>query len=600
MIELIHRSRRWLAARRARARWASVLAGATASAILYSLCGRMEAPLFALSFVGLIPWLFGLERARTWRQAALAGAIMSAAFVVWVFPWFPEAAQRYSGSPSIVLWLIMIAAAPLIEPQFIVYAVVRHLMRRDRGRLAALLGALAGAFAYAGAELALPKLFFDTLGMALHPSLYLRQAADLAGVHGLTILVILVNESAFLAIRRLLPPAPSGGLSASNDDPGSAASSTLLQRLKGPALPAFGAAAALLAATFIYGGLRLAAVEARSRAPGRSIGFVQANITNYDRLRAEKGAFETVRMVLDTHYDLSDQILARGKADVIVWPETVYPTTLGSPKSEAGEAFDKEILDFARDRGIPLVLGAYDTDGEREFNAAFFLSPRKAEPPSITSYRKRMLFPLTEWVPPAIDSEELRAWLPWAGRWHRGPGPKVIPLDLPGGERASVLPLLCYDVLFPDFVADAAALGADIIITLSNDSWFPDERAPRLHLISAAFRSIETRLPQVRATNSGISAVISPSGAISSETRWARREAVSATVPAIERMVTPAVAARRWIMPALLGAALLLVGRALVRARSLPENKDGEGRANDPRRRQRRSRTAKTTGTRIK
>jgi apolipoprotein N-acyltransferase len=331
--------------------------------------------------------------------------------------------------------------------------------------------------------------------------------------------------------------------------------------------PALTGAAALVGATLLYGHLRLAAVEARTRPQEISIGLVQANITNYDRLRAEKGAFETVRMVLDTHYALSDELLAREKADVIVWPETVYPTTFGSAKSEAGEAFDNEIIDFAKSRGVPLVFGAYDTDGQSEYNAAFFLSAREGARADFPAYRKRMLFPLTEWVPPILDSETLREWLPWTGRWQRGPGPKVIPLDLPGGERASIMPLICYDVLFSDFVADAAALGADLIITLSNDSWFPDERAPRMHLVAAAFRSIETRLPQVRATNSGVSAVISPAGSILRETRWAKREALSASVPMIDRMVTPAVAFRRWLTPALLGAALLLVGRALVRGR---------------------------------
>jgi len=575
MIDHYKRLRRWLTARKARARWASVLAGAAATGVVFGLCGSMEAPWLWLSFIGLTPWLLGLDRTRTWAQAALAGAVMSAAFVVALFPWFPEAAQRYSGTSAFFLWIIMIAAAPLIEPQFVVFAIVRHLMRRDPGPFSAPLAAIAGAGAYAGAELLLPKLFFDTLGMSLYPSVYLRQAADLAGVHGLTILIIVVNECVLAAVRRGIPrPSPE---------------SPKPRRWQDGPIPAIAGAAALVSATFLYGHLRLAAVEARTRPQGISIGLVQANITNYDRLRAEKGAFETVRMVLDTHYALSDELLAHQKADVIVWPETVYPTTFGSAKSEAGEAFDNEIIDFAKSRGIPLVFGAYDTDGQREYNAAFFLSAQDGARAESPAYRKRMLFPLTEWVPPILDSEELRAWLPWTGHWQRGPGPKVIPLELPGGERASVLPLICYDVLFSDFVADAAALGADLIITLSNDSWFPDDRAPKMHLVAAAFRSIETRLPQVRSTNSGISAVISPAGSILRETRWAKREALSASVPMIDRMVTPAVAFRRWFMPALLGAALLLVGRALVRGTRGTREKNAP---DDPAPRQRRKRKA--------
>src|SRR5262249_24767107 len=157
---------------------------------------------------------------------------------------------------------------------------------------------------------------------------------------------------------------------------------------------------------------------------------------------------------------------------------------------------------------VPLVFGAYDVEAGREFNAAFFLTASADNRVSSSAYRKRMLFPLTEWVPDALDADWLRRALPWTGRWSRGPGPEVIKIALPDGRSISVVPLICYDVLFPGFVASAARRDADLIVTLSNDSWFPDERAPKLHLISAAFRSIETRLPQVRATNSGISAMI--------------------------------------------------------------------------------------------
>jgi len=51
-------------------------------------------------------------------------------------------------------------------------------------------------------------------------------------------------------------------------------------------------------------------------------------------------------------------------------------------------------------------------------------------------------------------------------------------------------------------------------MTLSNDSWLADGDGARLHLIVSVFRSIETRRPQVRATTTGISAVITPTGEV--------------------------------------------------------------------------------------
>lgn len=537
MMALPQPLRRWLAARPARSRRAFLLGGAAFAALLLGLYSRVEAPWFALGFVALVPWLLALDRATSAIEAAGAGAVMSVAFVAAVFPWFPGAVQSYAGASPLVVWLILLVLAPVLEPQFICCALARYLGRRAAGRFARLRAALAAACAYVGAELLLPKLFFDTLGQGLYPSLHLRQAADIAGVHGLTLLLLLANEGVAAAIvdvrrsRALRSLAPLAG------------------------------ALALVLAGLAYGAYRAAQVDAQSRAaPGPIVGLVQANITSYDKLRAERGAFETVRLILDTHLALSDEIGGRARPDLIVWPETVYPTTFGSPRSEAGAAFDEEIAAFGASRGVPLVFGAYDAEGPREYNAAFFLSPTPGARPAISVYRKRMLFPLTEWVPEPLDSQWLREALPWTGHWTRGPGPRVVDIPLAGGKRVSVAPLICYDVLFPELVAEAAGMGADLIVTLSNDSWFPDARAPRLHLISAAFRSIETRLPQVRATNSGISAVISPTGEITATTRWNERETLVASLAGPARS-GPLLSGAAWRGPALLVAALLLALR---------------------------------------
>jgi apolipoprotein N-acyltransferase len=578
----LERLRRWLSRRPSRSRRLSLLGGALASALLFAFYSRAESPLFVLGFVALVPWLFALDRAASTREAAAAGALQSAAFVAAVFPWFPEAAHRYSQASPILLWLVMLVAAPLLEPQFVTLAVVRHLVKRAPGRFPVLQAAMAGACVYVGTELFVPKLFFDTLGLGLHPSAALRQVADIAGVHGLSLVLVLVNEGIAASLHRY------AGARAAR------ATETTLERAtarKRIAVP-LAASIALLLGCFGYGFFRYAEVAARDGEGGHVVGIVQANITNYDKLRAEKGAFETVRTILDTHYALSDEIRAQKEVDLLLWPETVYPTTYGAPKSEAGAAFDAEIAAFAQKRGVPLVFGAYDTEAGREFNAAFFLTTDSARP-AASVYRKRMLFPLTEWVPASIDGPWLREALPWTGHWQRGPGPQIVPITLRGGERVSVVPLICYDVLFPAFVAEAAAMGADFIVTLSNDSWFPDERAPRLHLVSAAFRSIETRLSQVRATNSGISAMIMPTGEIIAETRWAARQTLITRLPKSGRMTPPAMTLGPYLGPVTLAAALLFALSAIVRHRGAPKDE-----AQEPPQRRRKKR--KYAGTRPK
>lgn len=552
------RLRRLWRAKRLRDRLLVLSLGALASAFLSALMGRTEGLSFVFCFVALVPWLIVQERALRLRDAALAGLFMSVAFVAIVFPWFPEAVAAYAGTSSLLLWPLFLLLAPVLQPQFLVFALVRWAVRSKAPPEASLSGSfsasfvasLAAAAAYVGVELVFPKLFSDTVALGLHPSTYLRQAADLAGVHGLSFVVILVNEGLTLSLL-CLASRPQGA------------------RFSRSALPAALAFAAVLA-LFGYGRARLAALAGGGERPAITVGIVQANITNYDKLRAEKGAYETVRTVLDTHFALSDELRARSAPDLLVWPETVYPTTFGAPKSEAGAAFDEEIGAYVAKTGVPLVFGAYEGAGDDEYNAAFFLTPATDGKVGRASYRKHMLFPLTEWVPEALDSEALRSVLPWAGRWKRGPGAEVVRVGLSGRDDLLVAPLICYDVVFPGAVAEAAAKGAELLVTLSNDSWFPDGRAPQLHLVSAAFRSIETRLPQVHATNSGISAFISPDGEILARTRFAARETLAHRIQRGPRTVTPMVAFGFLLAPLLLALSAFLVGRAFwLRARDV-------------------------------
>jgi apolipoprotein N-acyltransferase len=130
-------------------------------------------------------------------------------------------------------------------------------------------------------------------------------------------------------------------------------------------------------------------------------------------------------------------------------------------------------------------------------------------------------------VPLWLDSDAVRTWLPWLGTWRAGDGAHVMPLRLTGGRSIRVAPLICYDAVFPSLAISAVRDGAELILTLSNDSWFASGNGPRLHLVVSAFRSLETRRPQVRVTNTGISAVITATGelrdVIPVDTRAVRR-----------------------------------------------------------------------------
>lgn len=512
-------------------RWRS-LAGILATAALLGLYAR-GGPAWGLGFVALVPWLLVLDGDRKTLAVLANAALMSIAFVAAVFYWFGAAIGAYIGVGAATTTAVLLVFAPLVQPQFIAFALVRQWAGRRYGPL---LRALAAASAWVACEWLVAKPLGDTLGHGLFPSAVLRQIADLGGAAGITLLLLLVNEAIALAIE---------------------------QRKRGvrvlvrPLL----LAAVILSCMAGYGVARRASVQASAvdDAPKLRVAMIQASITDYERLRKEMGGYAVVRHVLDTHYALSWSALRDHGADVLLWSETVYPTTYGHARSEDGAALDREIQGFVDAAGVPLVFGTYDLDAQGEYNAAAFLEPGKG---LLGVYRKTFPFPLTEHVPDWLDGPRLRSWLPWTGGWQPGNGARVLPLRSADGREVNVVPLICLDDVHTDLAIDGARLGAQAIVGLSNDSWFTSYPVgARLHLAVAAFRSIETRLPQVRVTTNGFSAIIDETGEVLANTSIGDQAVLTGIISARDPSPTLMVRWGDWVGRA--GVVLLLALAAL-------------------------------------
>lgn len=515
-------------------------AGVFASALLFALYAKGGFA-WPLGFVVLVPWLRALDAAPTAFAALRGGLLMAIGFVAAVLWWFGSAIAGYLGLPDIGGVAVVLAVSPLLQPQFLAFALVRHLAGRRHG---VAVRALAGACAWVATEWLVPKLLGDTLGHGLLPSATLRQAADLGGAAGLTFVLVLANEAFALAWAR-------------RRDGVRAAARPLAFAL------------ALPLALAGYGALRLASLpQAGADAPRLRVGMVQSNIVDYERLRREMGAYAVVRTVLDTHYLTSREAVIDHHVDALLWSETVFPTTFAHPKSADGEALDDEIRSFAVAAGVPLVFGTYDRDPDGEYNAAAFVDARGDVQ---GFYRKTRLFLFTEYVPPWLDGPTLRRLLPWAGTWRPGDGARVFPLRLRDGREVPVAPLICLDDVDPGLAVDGARKGAQVLLGLSNDSWFtahPD--GARLHLAVATFRSLETRLPQLRVTNNGVSAVIDPTGEVRQRTAMGEQALLVGDVAPMPPPATLMVRWGDWVGRTGAGLLLVLALWSMLRARRTP------------------------------
>jgi len=510
-------------------------AAAVATSALLAFAYARGGAGWVLGFVALAPWLRALDACASLKRTLALAWAMTVAYTLAVFAWFGGAIGEFTHWGEAAGLALLLVAALLFQPQLLAFAIARH-AARHRGRVPR---AAVAACAWVAAEWLFPRLLGDTLGHGLYPSRLLRQAADLGGATGLTLALLLANE----AVAAALAQRHAGR-----------------RAILGP-LAAAAAVPALLAA---YGVVALASLPAASGKPLR-VGLVQSNIADYERLRREIGAAAVVRRVLDTHFAMSYDAVERQHADAVLWSETVYPTTFGHPKSEAGEALDQEIQSIVNAAGVPFVFGTYDVDEAGEYNAAAFVEPNRG---LLGFYRKTRLFPLTEAVPAWLDGPVLRRWLPWAGTWKPGNGARLLPLRLAGGREIPVLPLICLDDVDAGLAIDGARLGGQVILTMSNDAWFSAHpQGAALHEAVAAFRSVETRLPQFRVTTNGYSAVIDSTGSVLAGTRMGAQALAVGDLPARTPPRTLMVAWGDWVGRAAAGLLALLAAFAALRRR---------------------------------
>ncbi len=192
---------------------------------------------------------------------------------------------------------------------------------------------------------------------------------------------------------------------------------------------------------------------------------------------------------------------AADEAELVLWPETAVPTFYG----RVGERLN-ELGREMEGRGTRVVTGVFTAEGDtgRYYNAVRPLGV------GAIAYRKQRLVPFGEYMP-------MRGALQFLERYIEIPmsdiaaGRSGQPALKPGDFRIGAS--VCYEAAYPGVMRRLAARST-LLVNVSNDGWFGDSTAPHQHLQIARLRSLETARPMLRATNTGISAIIDHRGTV--------------------------------------------------------------------------------------
>lgn len=319
-----------------------------------------------------------------------------------------------------------------------------------------------------------PKLWHDQIGYSQFVFFHFSQIADVFGIPGITFIIICCNSAACILIE-----------------------SILCKKKINYGMLVFLAMIIIVIGSSIYGIFRYRYIlKISEKSQKAKIGIVQGNFSGF-----EKRDNENIDRMITEYNELSEKLIIQ-KPDLIIWPETAIPTEYNISETDYSEI--KKFGD------IPLLTGIHLYKDDKKdliklYNSVVLISKDKKR---IDYYNKRKLVPFVESAPVSF----LNIFLKIAGYFSFSPGDENKIMEI-GNIKLS--PDICYEGINPDYIRKAIVIKgkrANLIVNVTNDSWYGRTIEPMMHLHMTGFRSIENRISLVRCTNSGFSAVFNPTG----------------------------------------------------------------------------------------
>ncbi|MYG82835.1 MAG: apolipoprotein N-acyltransferase [Candidatus Dadabacteria bacterium] len=467
---------------------------AAGSGILFSV-SLFSSALGVLGWICFVPLLVALQgksAPRSLQLGMISGTVMNLVSLYWLV----GTLTRFGEIPLLASIAAVFIFCVYSSLQFGIFTWYISRLGLCRGKSVA--NALMISFAWVVTEFFFPVLFPYGIGVSQSYYPTVIQVVDTLGVNFLGFLMFFANVSVFYLL----------------DD---------MQQRRKPMFAPPVISIAAIAIVLGYGTFRIDEIEKLLETEPRvEIAMVQANF-DY----AEKN-LDNEPIITEKHREMSREFT---EVDLVIWPETsvqhwfpkedsVYRIDYQRNVVPAGHSSHFLIggLSFIQDPA--LLEDGWDEEDHRKYNTAFLVDPQSN---ILAQYSKTRLFLLGEYFPRMI------------GDLTPGEGLRV--LEVPE-KNIRIGPLICYEDIMAKISSDYVKMGANLLVNLTNDAWFGRSVAPHQHLLLSIPRAVETRRYLVRSTNSGISAIVSPTGKVEARTGIFTTENLKGEVVLIDSLET--------------------------------------------------------------
>ncbi|MEW5944672.1 MAG: apolipoprotein N-acyltransferase [bacterium] len=271
-----------------------------------------------------------------------------------------------------------------------------------------------------------------------------------------------------------------------------------------------------VAAVFVWGLWVVSKPSGGGRRAG--VAVVQGNFKQEEK--EDPRIFATI---YEEHMRLTADAVRRHDPDVVVWSETIAEYDW-----IAGETMLPYMLDSLEDMGIMLVAGVYDRRGEMNYNSVVVLSPVRGY---LGKYDKMHLVPFGEYVPGRNRLGRFPRLREWVDKniylFDTSPGRNPVVFETEHGKLSTII---CFESTLPQIARKMTALGAELLLVLTNDAWFEKSAAADQHAAMGVLRAIENRRFVVQGASTGISVIVDPVGRRIASSKLFRREIVYGNV----------------------------------------------------------------------